>query len=362
MYEFVTGGGGYEFDGSPSQLDPLAAEGSAMVRSLVADFCCAEGIAVDVLRDRRFRGLELSAAIVHEVGSASDEHDAIRSLAAVADWSIVIAPEFCGYLYTRCRLVEESGGRLLGPGAALVAILSDKHATAEHLRARGVNAPLGTILDRGRLPADFSYPAVLKPCDGAGSQGVRLIEAPSDLNGWHWRAASAADREAQHWRDASATRGAETWRLETFCPGTPASVACLCGPGRILPLVPCLQRLSQDGRFAYLGGSLPIDPALATRATILAVRAVETFAQPFGYMGVDLVLGKDVSGSDDVVVEVNPRLTTSYIGYRALADQNLAAAMLAIACGDDFELAWQDGHVRFDPREMVKREVSTGNL
>ena len=349
VYEFVTGGGGYEFDGSASQLDSLAAEGSAMVRSLAADFCSAEGIAVDVLRDRRFHNLEFSAANVHEIGTASDERNAIRWLAEAADWSIVIAPEFCGCLHTRCRLVEESGGRLLGPSSALVALLSDKHATVEHLRARGVNAPRGTILDRGRLPADFSYPAVLKPCDGAGSQGVRLIEAPSDLNGWHWRAASA-------------TRGAETWRLETYCPGTPASVACLCGPGRIVPLMPCLQRISQDGRFAYLGGSLPIDPALATRATTLAVRAMETLLQPLGYLGVDLVLGKDVSGSDDVVVEVNPRLTTSYIGYRALADRNLAAAMVAIARGDDFELAWQDGHVRFDASEIVSRQVSTGNL
>ena len=47
-----------------------------------------------------------------------------------------------------------------------------------------------------------------------------------------------------------------------------------------------------------------------------------------GYVGVDVVLGND---GRDWAIEINPRLTTSYVGLRALAGFNLAEAMLAVA-------------------------------
>jgi predicted ATP-grasp superfamily ATP-dependent carboligase len=59
---------------------------------------------------------------------------------------------------------------------------------------------------------------------------------------------------------------------------------------------------------------------------------VATLPTPLGYLGVDLVLGDDPSGADDRVIEINPRLTTSYVGLRAAALCNLAEAMLLTAC------------------------------
>ena len=53
-----------------------------------------------------------------------------------------------------------------------------------------------------------------------------------------------------------------------------------------------------------------------------------------GYVGVDLVLGREPDGSEDVVIEINPRLTTSYVGLRAAARTNLAEAMWQVAQGE----------------------------
>jgi hypothetical protein len=66
-----------------------------------------------------------------------------------------------------------------------------------------------------------------------------------------------------------------------------------------------------------------------------------------GYLGVDLVLGNDPAGSGDVVIEINPRLTTSYVGLRALSRVNLAATMIAVACGREIELCWNAGFIDF---------------
>jgi predicted ATP-grasp superfamily ATP-dependent carboligase len=183
------------------------------------------------------------------------------------------------------------------------------------------------LLEAGEpWPRDFSYPAVWKPLDGAGSQGIVFVPKPD------------APR-----LPPSRQRG----RLERFCPGVPASVAFLCGPdGLRLALPACRQRLSDDGRFRYLGGEVPLPPDLASRAATVAERAVSVLPGALGYLGVDLVLGRAADGADDVVIEINPRLTTSYIGLRAAVAENLAQAMRQAAAG-----------IALPPRFTVHRAV-----
>lgn len=76
-----------------------------------------------------------------------------------------------------------------------------------------------------------------------------------------------------------------------------------------------------------------MEQELIRRATELACHALQALPPALGYVGVDLVLGKAGDGSEDVVIEVNPRLTTSYVGLRAIAQDNLAVAMLENAVG-----------------------------
>src|SRR5439155_18033918 len=109
----------------------------------------------------------------------------------------------------------------------------------------------------------------------------------------------------------------------------------------------CQQRLSHDGRFTYLGGQLPLSPALDARARRLALSAADALPQPRGYLGIDLVLGEAADGSGDRVIEINPRLTTSYVGLRATAATTLAAAMLAIAAGESADLRFGSEPVEF---------------
>ena len=132
-----------------------------------------------------------------------------------------------------------------------------------------------------------------------------------------------------------------------------ASVAVLCGPCGHQPLPPCQQRLSDDGHFRYLGGSSPIEPALADRAQRLALAALACFPATCGYVGVDLVLGQADDGSGDVVVEVNPRLTTSYVGLRRLLQTNLATAVVAAAAGRAVELRWARQRVEFTAEGQI---------
>jgi predicted ATP-grasp superfamily ATP-dependent carboligase len=110
------------------------------------------------------------------------------------------------------------------------------------------------------------------------------------------------------------------------------SVLCIAGGGSILPLDPCRQRLSEDGAFRYLGGSVPLGEAeLSERACALAVTAVGSFRDPGGFIGVDLLLGE--TGKDDQVIEINPRPTTSYCALRRRSPVNLAQLSLDLLAG-----------------------------
>jgi len=284
-----------------------------MVTALAADFAAIDGTHVTLLRDTRLDDLVLPGCEVIDIHSSSHRLDEIERLAAEADHTLAIAPEFDDILLHTLRHVRQAGGRLLTPSQEFVALTSDKQQTALHLAKAGVPVPDAVVLspDEEKLPADFTYPAVLKPVCGAGSQHMLLVVGPKD------------EPPPYPWPR----------RLERYCPGMAASVAMLCGPTHRTPLPACRQNLSADGRFLYRGGSLIHETDLAQRATELADRAMEALPPALGYVGIDLVLGKAADGSEDFVIEVNPRLTTSYVGLRAATDDNLAASLLENSAG-----------------------------
>ncbi len=72
--------------------------------------------------------------------------------------------------------------------------------------------------------------------------------------------------------------------------------------------------------FKYRGSRVPFDHRAKKRALELACSAVNLIPGLGGYVGVDLVLGEDLVQ----LIEINPRLTTSYIGLRQVAQLNLA--------------------------------------
>ena len=282
--------------------DSLLAEGRAMADALSLDLSAAE-IEVDRMLDETLSISDKamhSRLAYHSVNSAKEEKKTFLHLAASADWTVLIAPESDGALAERARWTLKAGGRLFGPNQEFIELTTDKQHLAMHLEAAGIEVPQGIAVAAGHpLPIDFGYPAVLKPRDGAGSQEVRLLEN----------------------RDPTLTVPFEA-RLESYRPGKAVSVVILGGPTGLCPLPACTQSLSSDGQFSYLGGSVPLSRPHAERAEQLACRAVAACGTVHGYVGVDLILGR--RQEEDCVIEINPRLTTSYLLLRTVAEGNLA--------------------------------------
>jgi hypothetical protein len=75
--------------------------------------------------------------------------------------------------------------------------------------------------------------------------------------------------------------------------------------------------------FQYRGSQVPFDHPEGPDAVELARSAVGLIPGLQGYVGVDLVLQEGTAQ----LIEINPRLTTSYIGLRQISRINLARAM-----------------------------------
>lgn len=334
LYEFASGGGLWSWVARHAAAGTLLNEGASMVRALAEDLLRIPGTEVVALCDSRLAATALPGCRLHCVSSDAEARTAFDECAAAADATLLIAPEIGGALLDRCLRVERGGGTLVSPGSAFVRLASDKHATAEYLSARGIRVPEGLRLEPGEpVPRDFAFPAVVKPCDGAGSWGVRRVSNAAEVN---------------------VGNGSAPVRLERWQPGRPASVSLLCGPRGCLPLEPCAQKLSDHRRFQYLGGWTPLSASLAARARTLALQTAKALPPVVGYVGIDLILGPEGPQSD-VVVELNPRMTTSYLGLRHLARRNLAEAMLAVAAGRRVNLSFGSQHVEFRPESVRLR-------
>lgn len=313
----------------PPVPDSLRAEGRAMLSAVVEDFGNIPGVRCTTLL-----GPDGGADLGHSCRRlpSGGEEAVFRDLAATCDYFLVIAPEFDDLLLTRSRWVLEAGGKLLGSNPEAIALTGNKKALAKHLKQSSLPTP--EVVD-GRVNEGF-FPAVLKPRHGAGSQATFLIQNFADF-----ALASAQGKKEFPGDD---------FLLQRFVPGQAASVAFLLGPTSVIPLLPARQHLSSDGRFRYQGGSFPLPPDQARRATDLGFKAVQAVPGLRGYVGVDLILGEDPDGSQDWLIEINPRLTTSYVGLRQLASSNLAEAWLAMIQGRKPELiTWKSEPLHFSP-------------
>jgi predicted ATP-grasp superfamily ATP-dependent carboligase len=337
LYEFVTGGGCWSLSNSQPPRGSLLTEGTAMVRALAEDLLAIKDLELHVLADSRLPPFWPDACVAHAVAGRSAERRLLCSLAETCDTTLLIAPEFDELLLTRCQWVTRGGATLISPDDKFVRLAADKQQLADHLHAAGLPVPRSVALHNDDpLPLDFPFPAVMKPNDGAGSLDLHFVRTACELD---------------EYRSAR-----QSWRLEAFQTGTPASVAVLCGPHQQVVLLPGQQMLSNDGQFNYLGSVWPLASGLRQRATKLATRVVQALPVTRGYIGIDLVLGSASDGSEDVVIEVNPRLTSSYVGLRHLAHTNLAAAMLRVAEALPVTVRWQEQAFTYHVTKLARGE------
>lgn len=300
VYEHVTGGGMLD----DPQMGALAPEGDAMLRALVDDLTAIPGIEVTVMRDLRLKD-DLPAKVL-AVGSG--QFDAVFRLAMrECDAAWPIAPEQDGILTRITGEIMACGRTLLGNRLDAVTIATSKHATADVLARAGI--PVIPVYRSERELAPGVHEIVVKPDDGAGCQDTHFFDDRAKLREW-LSAHPGEKRIFQHY-----VRG-EARSL---------SLLCCAGKARVLACNRQVVNL-EEGAFRFAGVSVNALADSGGRYALLAARIARALPGLWGYCGVDFM----ETDAGAVVVEVNPRLTTSYVGLRKAIRRNPAQLVLEL--------------------------------
>jgi predicted ATP-grasp superfamily ATP-dependent carboligase len=229
----------------------------------------------------------------------------VRRMAGRHDLSWVVAPETGGVL---ARLRDAVGDRgWLGCRADAIRLASSKPATLAWLAARGIATPLafaaGHIARRGRW--------IVKPVDGAGTTATRVH----------------ADHQAAR-RDLDQRRAAgRAATLEPFVDGDALSISLVAGADLARIVAINRQRIAIDERGwlhdrGVQGGAIDLrgDPRAGALRS-LALDAAAAMPGLGGFVGIDVVWNEE---RGPVLIEVNPRVTSAYVGLSRRTGRNLA--------------------------------------
>ncbi|MCI0666912.1 MAG: ATP-grasp domain-containing protein, partial [Methylococcaceae bacterium] len=132
-------------------------------------------------------------------------------------------------------------------------------------------------------------------------------------------------RKKRQLHSLQATRRAKNLIIQPFLEGDSMSLSGLFKQGDVLLLSCNRQNIElRNDYFSLTGCTLDVVPAASGVFSNLARAIARAIPALFGYAGVDLVL---VDGRP-VVLEINPRLTTSYAGLSKAINRNVAAMVL----------------------------------
>ena len=160
--------------------------------------------------------------------------------------------------------------------------------------------------------SQLEFPLIFKPLDGVSCSGSSIVHDKTQV-------AAAVAQIRKESTDKHVL-------IQEYVKGTAASVSLIVSNQGVRPISLNKQNLTLSkpgGTSSYDGGLVPFDDPLRQEAFAVAAKAVESFENLKGYVGVDLVLTE----KEAVVIEVNPRLTTSYVGLKHTANFNVAQAI-----------------------------------
>jgi predicted ATP-grasp superfamily ATP-dependent carboligase len=326
VFEYITGGG-FNKQELP---DSLASEGRLMLQALLDNLRSyaehGNGTAVMVMLDSRVNGsINIAGFDTVIIKSEQNSHQEFARLALHCDAVWPIAPEFDGILQTLCQTVELSGKRLLTSSASAVAITGNKLNTYQLLKQHHIaTVPTrmftNAALDSQHLAQELvglsaSIPAckaeqwLVKPVDGAGCADSYILTDRQDFEQMH-------SRKGQY-------------IIQPHIQGKKTSLSCLFKQGIGWLLSVNLQQFNIINQQYQLSNIIVNHHSDLSVYQPLVDNIAHALPELWGYVGIDLI----ETPEQIFVLEINPRLTTSFAGINAALGINVAENILQLLEG-----------------------------
>lgn len=299
--EFITGGG------LNNELLPssLVTEGEAMYQAILHDLQSYEYIDIVTTRDPRFDSPTGIPRCLYDADIWTLWHDLMKE----CDAALLIAPETDGILLRLTEMAENCDCQLIGSNSEAVSLCADKYQTLTLLKQNDI--PVVSTSDITETSFLNNQPVVLKPNDGAGAEGCRLIENEQQLQ--------------QYQQDILDESSSTRWIVQNYIEGIQASMTLCCSRKGVdvLAVNEQLIEIDEDGIFKLKGIRVNALHHLQNRCQTLAEKIITLIPGLHGVVGIDFILRDE----EIYVLEINPRPVSSYVTLRRSILRNPLAAL-----------------------------------
>ena len=329
VFEFISGGGFNKIN-IPSSL---FCEGFGMLRSIISDFK-ELGFEISTILDYRASFLTkfLQADIIRTVNEKDNYLLLVKKSLEECSYCFIIAPESSDTLYNLTMFVKKSNKVLLSTSLECISQSTPKIRSFKFFSNYKIPSPRTYKIPftKKKLDVDFilqkfknlECSIVIKPEDGVGAESIYYFEREDEIINFF----RDFDQKSILNRD---------FILQEFIPGRDLS-ASLIGVPYIMdsqiknPLLLSINAQIVDIKNSnyhseYYGGYTPIENYQKTMNNLSLMLEKINFSGFSGYFGIDFIRTID---SKLYFIEINPRLTVSYLGLRNVFSQNLAKIIL----------------------------------
>lgn len=316
--------------------DSMRAEGRTMLDAMIEDLSrLPDAFGTIALCDNAAKDVFPNGATILSVADSPESDFAEQLLTACGgqafDKVLLVAPECDNILANVTRRLRHQQFDVVGLSLQAILLCSDKLATNQFLqRQRIPSIPTRPLTEFAKLQTSDQQQVVVKPQGGAGCEGiVRLstAELNEQLAAIQTRTSASAASPAtpiylQH---------PDRFIVQPFIDAQSYSIGMIGqGEGRPAWILPVAEQniCWQAGRPSYGGGVIGVNIAQEnnTHITKIAAGIASVLKIGSGYVGIDFLI--DNVTAQIFITEINPRLCTSYAGYRNATTSNLLAAML----------------------------------
>ncbi len=301
--EFITGGGLI----GESLTTSLLQEGRLMLDAIVSDLGEINSVEVFITLDPRCAMRE----IPRNCRSYIIKENYFKSLSDFChnvDAVLLIAPESDGCLEQISQLVIDAGKLLLGSSPDVIKLTASKLLTAKFFVDKGISVVKTTLFDDSNIKAftqENNQAWIVKPDGGVGCKDISICYSINEI------------------KDAAAN--CHQAIVQPKIEGIPASISLLCYQGECLAigyneqLIKCV-----ENKLSLVGLRINALLHFQEQLGLLAKQVCAALPELKGYVGLDVIISED----DIVLIEVNPRMTTSYVGLKESINTNPAKLLL----------------------------------
>ncbi len=325
VFEFVSGGG----FGKNNITSSLFCEGFGMLKTIILDFKMLN-FEISTLLDHRvfFLSRFLQADIIKKVNAEDNYLNLFKKLVKECKYAFIIAPEASNILYELTKIVKKFDKKILSMNLNAINQSTSKIKTYKIFQENEIPTPKTYEIPYKRKNLDLDFiiqkfdrlkcPIIIKPDDGVGAERIYYFEREDQIKIFF---RDYKDRVEPNRR----------YILQEFIEGKDLSLSLIGSPHLINSQINNSIILSvnsqdiniknQNNNSEYYGGSVPVENNKELIKFLAKNFKNRVFSEFNGYYGIDFIRKND---SSNFFIEINPRLTTSYLGVRNVINYNCA--------------------------------------